>query len=160
MNAPVCRKLPYAFIPVLIIITVLLGYANSSTRLSSERATKQNGAKIWAAISVNEPVFIAGWTKNLQINFILVNDSGAAINPEIEASEIVVNGETWADSNFIFSNGPRDNRFTSLPPKDYLLVGYALGERFTEPDIYRVSWRGRNFEAPEIVFRVLPKKQR
>jgi hypothetical protein len=144
----------------ILMITVLLGCAGSSTKLSSKGTTKQSGAKIWAAITINEPVFIAGWTKNLQINFTLVNDGAATINPEIEASEIIVNGETWADSNFIFGNGPKDNRFTALPPKDYLLFGYALGERFNEPGIYRVSWKGKTFEAPEIVFRILPQNQK
>ena len=144
----------------VLMITVLLGCASSSTKLSSKGTTKQSGAKIWAAITVNEPVFIAGWTKNLQIYFTVVNDGDTTINPEIGESEIIVNGKTWADSNLIFGNGPRDNRFEALPPKDYLLFGYALGERFNEPGIYRVSWKGKTFEAPEIVFRILPQKQK
>lgn len=143
-----------------LMIAVLLGFASSSTKLSSKGTTKQSGAKIWAAISVNEPIFIAGSTKNLQIYFTLVNDGATTINPEIEASEIIVNGKTWADSSLIFGSGLRDNRFTALPPRDYLLFTYALGERFKEPGIYKVSWKGKTFEAPEIVFRILPQKQK
>jgi hypothetical protein len=127
----------------ILMITVLLGCANSSTKLSSKGTPKQSGAKIWAAISVNQPVFVGGWTANLQINFTLVNDGATTINPEIGSSEIIVNGKTWADSSLIFGNGPRDHRFTELPPKDYLLFGYALGERFNEPGIYKVSWKGK-----------------
>src|SRR5262249_30750315 len=141
-----------------IILTIaLLGCASRSTKLSFREATKESVAEIWAAISVNEPVFVAGWTKDLQINFPLFIDSDNTINSDIEASEIIVNGKPLADSRFIFSNGPRDNRFNALPPKDYLLLGCALGERFSEPGIYKVSWKGRTFEAPEIVFRVLPQ---
>jgi hypothetical protein len=34
----------------------------------------------------------------------------------------------------------------------------ALGRYFKEPGIYKVSWRGEGFEAPTIVFRVMPRK--
>jgi hypothetical protein len=139
------------------VLAVLLSCVNSSTTPVPE---EQNRVRFWAAISVNEPVFISGWTNNLQIYFALVNDSNITANPEIESSQIIVNGKAWSDSGFIFSNGIRHDRFTALPPKDYLLFTYALGDRFNEPGIYKVVWKGKAFESPEIVFRVLPKKQK
>jgi hypothetical protein len=132
----------------ILIITVCL--AVLVPRPNFHQKGKQSEAPIWSSISVNELVFIAGSTANLQIYFTLVNDGAATIDPEIGASEIIVNGKTWADSYLIFGNGPRDNRFTALPPKDYLLFGYALGERFNEPGIYRVSWCRRARQNVEI----------
>lgn len=71
----------------------------------------------------------------------------------------MVNGEELADSGLVLGNGPRDARSAALPPGDHLSFGYALGDHFREPGIYRVSWRGANFRSPEVVFRVLPDRE-
>src|SRR5262249_36738433 len=142
---------------VFIAITIFIA-ACLSKQSTSDQSESKDRHEIWAAISVNEPVFVQGWTKNLQIYFTLVNDGSATVNPEIRSSQIVVNGKAWEDSGYIFSNGPRDNRFEALPVGDYLLFTYALGDRFTTPGIYRVSWKGSGFESQEIIFRVLPQK--
>jgi hypothetical protein len=127
--------------------------------LSSTNAERQQDRRtLWAAVSVSEPVFEVGWTKNLQINFALVNDGRETINPTITSSEIIVNGMALKDSAFIFGNGPRDTRWNALPPGDSLRFGYAMGDRFKEPGIYTVSWKGNGFESSAVVFRVLPKK--
>jgi RNA polymerase sigma factor (sigma-70 family) len=114
---------------------------------------------LWAGLSINQPVFTEGDINLLQLTFTLVNDGDKVIDPKITTSaKIVVNGKPLPDSAFIFGNGPRDARFTALPPGDYLLFGSGLGSRFKKPGVYRVHWEGDGFRSPEIVFRVLPKK--
>jgi hypothetical protein len=119
-------------------------------------APKANG--IWAALGVNRVVFRQSEVKGLTIEFTLVNDGEATIDPKIGESRIVVQGKELADSGLIMGNGPRDARFTALPPGEHLSFSYSLGDHFKEPGIYRVSWRGANFRSPEVVFRVLPEK--
>jgi hypothetical protein len=119
-------------------------------------APKRGG--LWAALGVNHVVFRRGEVKELNLEFTLVNDGEATIDPKIAESRIVVNGQELADSGFILGNGPRDARFAALPPGDHLQFGYALGDYFKEPGLYRVSWRGTNFRSPEVAVRVLPDK--
>ena len=139
----------------LVIAVVAVGLLLLS-RTNAER--QQDHRTLWAAVSVSEPVFEAGWTKNLQINFALVNDGRETLNPTIASSEIIVNGEALKDSAFIFGNGPKDARWKALSPGDSLRFSYAMGDRFKEPGIYTVSWKGDGFESAAVVFRVLPNK--
>jgi hypothetical protein len=94
----------------------------------------------------------------LIVEFTLVNDGEATIDPKIGASRIVVNGTELEDSGLILGNGPRDARFDALPPGDNLRFVYALGDHFKEPGVYRVSWQGASFRSPEVEFRVLLEK--
>ena len=93
------------------------------------------------------------------MHFALVNDGDKTLNPEIESSELLVNGKQLKDWAFIIGQGPRDDRFAALPPGDHLLFGYALGDHFQKPGIYKLSWKGKNFQSSQIGFRVLPKKE-
>ena len=119
---------------------------------------KQEHPNLWAALSVSRPLFHAGSTKELFIHFTLVNDGSKTINPKIESSKIIINGEELKDSSFILSNGPRDSRWNALPPGDTLEFTYALEDYFKKPGTYTVSWKSDNFESPTIVFRVMPNK--
>ena len=83
---------------------------------------------LWAAITVNHAVFRSGETRDLRIEFTLVNDGDKALDPQIGKSRIIVNGEELSDSGLILSNGPRDARFGALPPGATLQFGYALGK--------------------------------
>ena len=116
--------------------------------------------RLWAAISVSEPLFQEGWTKDLSIHFTLVNDGGETLDPQLTASNIIINGKELKETGFILGNGPRDARWNALPPGESLRFNYALGEYFKEPGIYEVAWKGKGFEAPAIVFRVMPRKNR
>jgi hypothetical protein len=117
--------------------------------------------KLWAGISVSQPVFVG---KNdtvpgiFQINFTMINDGDKTIDPEISSSKLLINGKELKDWPILVSNGPKDNRFKALPPGDYLLFGSGLGKYFEEPGIYKVSWQGKAFQSNEIEFRVLPEK--
>jgi RNA polymerase sigma factor (sigma-70 family) len=127
----------------------------------STRAPLPVAPRLWAGISVTQPVFESkNTTINgiFQINFTVVNDGDKTIDPDIGSSELLVNGKPMKDWDFIIHNGPRDDRWTALPPGDCLEFGYGLGDRFEKPGIYRVQWKGKNFQSAEIVFRVLPRK--
>ncbi len=129
--------------------------ANEEARsATTPPATEPNGG-LWAALGVNHPVFDQGAVKDLNIEFTLVNDGPETVNPKLTESQIVVNGKALEDSAFILGNGPRDGRFEALPPGNSLRFGYALGKYFETPGVYRVAWRGGNFQSPEIVLRVL-----
>ena len=123
-------------------------------------AESKGERRLWAAITVNQPIFVEGQTERLNMTFTLVNDGVETINPGIAATHLVVNGKELADSVMIFGNGPRDARFDALPPGQHLLFGYALGEYFNNHGIYRVSWAGNGFKSPELVFRVMPQSDK
>jgi hypothetical protein len=114
--------------------------------------------KLWASMSVSRPVFEKGAGDSFVIYFALVNDSDKTINPDLDSSRLLVNGKELKDWPFIVSQGPRDARWQALPAGDYLSFAYAMGRYFDEPATFKVAWKGKDFEAAEIVFRVMPKK--
>src|SRR5262249_16793575 len=116
--------------------------------------------RLWAAVTLNHPVFEQGGTKDLSIEFAVVNESDMTIDPKNGESRIAIHGQDLADSARILSNGPRDTRYSALPPGDHLRFVYALGDPFRRPGVYRVSWRGEGFQSPEVVFRVVPRSGR
>jgi hypothetical protein len=123
----------------------------------AQKAVKGQG-DLWASITVSKAVFEEGeGTSSLQIHFALVNDGKKLVDPEIKSSQLLVNDKELKDWAFIIAGGPRDARFTALPPGDYLSFSYALGKHFAKPGIYKLHWKGKGFDAPEIVFRVVPK---
>ena len=140
-------------------IHLAVGILGLGLLLLNGAGAKQNqkSPHLWAAISVSDPLFHEGWTKDLALHFTVVNDGSEPIDPKIVASKIIINGKGLEDSAVIFGNGPRDARWNALPPADSLRFTYALGEYFKQPGIYKVSWTGEGFEAAEIVFRVMPK---
>ena len=115
---------------------------------------------LWAAVSVNHAVLKQGQTKDLSIEFTLVNDGAKVIDPQIAESRILINGAELSVSGSILSTGLKDAQVKALSPGNNLQFGVALGDHFTEPGTYRVSWKGTGFQSPEIVIRVLPEKAR
>jgi len=95
---------------------------------------------VWAGLSVNHPIFKAGQTKDLRIEFTLVNDGDKVIDPKIADSRIVINGMERTDSGIIFSGVEKGSRFKALSPGDSLQFSLPLGDRFMEPGTYRISW--------------------
>lgn len=119
-------------------------------------AQSSSEPKLWAAISVNEPVFIEGHLETLQIFFNVVNDGTTVAKPNIEASHLYVNGVEPQDWSFVINNGLRARYYDGLPPGEVLRIGYGLGRYFEKPGIYKVGWSGPGYKAPEITFRVMP----
>jgi hypothetical protein len=137
---------------LLLVIPVLI---------SADTPKKEAGksaSKLWAAISVNHPILDHGLRGDpFMIHFGLLNDSNKTIKPDLDSSQLLINGKNLKDWDFIIFNGPRDDRWDTLPPGDYLLFGIALGTHFEKPGVYKVIWKGKGFQSPEIVFRVVPK---
>jgi len=114
-------------------------------------------AKLWAAISVAQPVFSVKETGTLLLNFAVVNDGETVANPNIEASHLFINGSEPNDWRTIIGSGPRTADFSALPPGRTLSFTYQLGSRyFAAPGVYTVRWEGPNYRSPEITFRVMP----
>jgi hypothetical protein len=112
--------------------------------------------QLWAAISVNEPVFIEGHVETLQIYFSVVNDGTTVANPEVRLSHLYINGVEPQDWTWVISNGPRSEYFWALPPGQVLTFTYGLGRYITTPGIYKVSWSGPGYKTSEITLRVIP----
>src|SRR5262249_43727471 len=71
-------------------------YWSNEVTLQVEAEDPPAKSKLWAAISVSQPVFVA---KNVtvsgifQINFTVVNDGDMTVDPEISTSKLFVNGK-------------------------------------------------------------------
>ena len=124
-----------------------------------EQIAKQE-KKLWAAISASTP--IRDWpalsVDVFMVQFGLVNDGDKTVDPEIESSQLLVNGKQLENWDHIIGNGPRSKNWKALAPKDHVHFGYALGKHFEEPGIYKLKWKGKDFESAEIVLRVMPKR--
>jgi hypothetical protein len=121
--------------------------------------------KLWSAISVRWPLEREGEaTKRITIYFALVNDGDKPVAPKVDSSRLFINGteyEGWSKvvEHVGVVNGKRVKRFDALPPGEELLFGEVLDDAFRQPGTYRVRWEGEGFRSPEIMFRVMPKKE-
>jgi hypothetical protein len=98
-----------------------------------------------AHISLSAPAFTVETVPDLQVHFSLKNTGKKIVNPNITASELVIDGQAYKESAFLFGNGPRDSRFSNLPPGDKIEFAYPLGHLFQQPGEHVLSWRGKNF---------------
>jgi hypothetical protein len=121
----------------------------------------QPTAKLWAAISVPQPIYVEGSeTDRLQVYFGIYNGGDSTVSPNVESSHLFVNGVEPSDWQIVISNGIRNELFASLPPGETLQFTYLLGPRyFQKPGIYTVRWQGENFKSPELTFRVVPRNR-
>lgn len=69
-----------------------------------EPRSTPHSTKLWAAISVPEPVFQAGQTGKLQVYFAVVNDGDTAISPKIGSSHFFINGDEPKDWLFVINS--------------------------------------------------------
>ena len=123
-------------------------------------ADQPKAGSLWAGLSVNHAIFKAGQTKDLRIEFTLVNDGDKEIDPKIADSRIVINGKELSDSGLILSSVQKGARFKALSPGESLQFDCLLGDQFKEPGTYRISWKGAGFESPEIMLRTLAVEAR
>jgi hypothetical protein len=123
-------------------------------------AHEKKAGSLWAGLSVNHPIFKVGQTNDLRIEFTLVNDRDKPIDSKIADSQIIINGKELNDSGLILSSVQKGDRSNALPPGQSLRLDCLLGDRFKEPGIYRISWKGAGFQSSEIVIRILPKEAR
>jgi len=116
---------------------------------------------VWAGISVNQAIFRQEELEDqgaLLIKCALVNDGDKTAATDVDSWRIIINGKQLNESNTsrMFGNGSRME--DTLPPGGHAQVAKAMGVYFKEPGTYKVSWKGKTFASPEIVFRVLPRK--
>jgi hypothetical protein len=123
-------------------------------------ADQKKAGSLWAGLSVNHPIFRAGQTKDLRIEFTQVNDGDQVIDSKIPESQIVINGKELSGSGMILGSVQKGDRFKALSPGESLQFDCLLGDQFKEPAIYRVVWKGAGFQSSEIVLRVLPDRAR
>jgi hypothetical protein len=137
-------------------------YAGNIQAANGALATNGTGPSpgLWAALRVNHAVLSPTEAKDLDVEFSLVNDGDAVVDPKLAESRILINGKVLEESGLILGNGPRDARARALGPGDHLRLAYALGDFFKKPGTYRVSWRGTNFQSSDVVFRVLGDEKR
>jgi hypothetical protein len=121
-------------------------------------AEKPGAGARWAGLSVNHPIFRVGQTKDLRIEFTLVNDGDKVIAPSIPESHIIINGKEIAASGVILSSVPKGGSSKTLSPGESLQFDCLLGDRFKEPGTYRIYWKGADFHSPEVVLRILPDR--
>jgi|ERR1035438_3655821 hypothetical protein len=62
--------------------------------------------KLWAAISVQNPVFPKNRAYDLAITFAIVNDGRTPVNPGLGSSRLFINGVELHDWHMIAINGP------------------------------------------------------
>ena len=133
--------------------------AFATAKLGTTDQTK--AGSLWAGLSANHAIFKAGQTKDLRIEFTLVNDDDdKVIDPNIADSRIVINGNERTDSGMIFGGVEKGTRLRELSPGDSLQFSLSLVEQFREPGTYRISWKGDGFHSQEIVLRILPEGAR
>lgn len=145
-----------------VALLLLAASVSPAADTPKKEATKME-KKLWVAISVNKPIVERGAAGDpFMMHFALLNDGDKTINPrpEVESSQLLVNGKELKDWSFIVANGIRDKRWEALPPGDYLTFGYSLGNYFDKPGTYKVTWKGRGFESAAVVFRVVPKREK
>ncbi len=139
-----------------LLAGALLASAEPQEREKAPEATK----KLWAAISVSHPVYVPREQGELgdpfMIRFGLVNDGNQVVDPDLDASQLLINGKPLPEWRVIIGNGPEPKNRHALPPGQRISFGYEFGRHFTKPGIYKVVWKGKGFESPEIIFRVLP----
>jgi hypothetical protein len=130
---------------------------NSAQASLSTRKTRNLNQPIWAGLSINHAVFKARQTKDLRIEFTLVNDGDKVIDPKIAESHIFINGNEFTEPGSVFG---KDASFKALSPGEILRFDWLLGDYLKEPGLYQVSWKGVGFQSSEIVLRILPDKAR
>ena len=162
------RSVPLILVAALIAVTA--GAQEAPKPKEAPKAVK--GTKLWAAVSVSDTILNwddLAWKTELRppfmIHFYLVNDGDKVVDPKLTSSRLFINGKECDGKEgrinwpLNIGNGPRDDRWEALPPGDYLSFGYAMGDHFKKPGIYRIKWKGESFDAPEVVFRVMPPEK-
>jgi hypothetical protein len=88
---------------------------------------------LWAAISVQNPVFPKIRAYDLAITFAIVNDGRTPVNPGLGSSRLSINGVELHDWHMIVANGPCTSFCEALPPGRTLLFSKGLGNYFKKP---------------------------
>src|SRR5579871_1195073 len=115
----VAGALIVAFLPGLGFGQVKSGEPVKTVRISgrvedqTSRGQKTKPAsRLWAAITVPQPIFEEGGeVEHLQIDFGVVNDGHSTVNPNVESSHLFINGVEPQDWRMVIGNGGRSSWF-------------------------------------------------
>ncbi|HTK74510.1 MAG TPA: hypothetical protein VL371_04580 [Gemmataceae bacterium] len=153
-----------ASIAAVAVGALIGGFAIADIPKRNNEKENTEEKPIWAGITASHAVIAtdhANFNAGLTILFALVNDSDKLIDPELVDSKIIVNGKELRPlirRTGTFS-GMINLRDLKLRPKESVEFGMGLGNEFKDPGIYRIAWKGKQFESAEVVFRVLPPKK-
>jgi hypothetical protein len=121
--------------------------ASATQDQQKSQGHKTTNAKLWAAISVTQPIYVEGGeTERLQIYFGVYNDGASAVGPNVESSHLYINGVEPPDWQII-GNGIRNDLFSSLPPGETLQFTYQVTVTFP-PACSRRAGGKRAFGSP------------
>ena len=110
-------------------------------------------SRVWAAVTVDSPIFHINQPINVMFAATNLSDTPIRLTELREETVLVINGKEWPDSRFTFTNGAHSTAQFLQPGKSMMFV-YQLTSVFKEPGLYRIVWRGKDFETLPIEFRV------
>jgi hypothetical protein len=122
---------------------------------------KEAQGKLWAVIGIVPPVSVRDRSNKHPswMELCLANDGTQTVETGAEDSVLVVNGQPRQTRDWLMpNNGPGGPEWFKLPPGGYTGFLRPLGWMITDPGIYRVSWNGKNFQSPEVVYRIIKAK--
>lgn len=150
--------------PVIVSVAVMCLIALTQPVFAQTAiAESPTNKRLWAGIGSHYSAYkvnAAGVFDNqVQIAFTVVNDGIMAADPELNASQLLVNGtviDRWPNQ-IAFGIGPAKNR-DSIPPGDLTMINMDLTSYFPKPGLYKVKWKGKAFQSNELILRVLKEK--
>src|SRR5438309_939361 len=148
-------------IAALIAGVLLTCLGSGGTRGQAIKPSVQDEPKLWAAASIDRTVFDP-YTFNVggpDIHLGLVNDDTRVRETGLRESVLMVNGrpiqsERW---DMTLKQRLRGDTWEKLRPGEYTVVSCPLWDFIKEPGTYRVSWKGKHFQSPEAVLRIVPR---
>jgi hypothetical protein len=92
------------------------------------------------------------------LHFVVRNVGTTEIDPQLGNSELLVNGRPWSGWPLTINNGPIDQRWDRLPPRDQLEFGRALSGALFEagPGRYEIVLRTSGVQSRPLVVTVTP----
>jgi hypothetical protein len=114
---------------------------------------KVSTSRVWAAVTVDSPIIQIDQPINVTFAATNLSDMPILMSDLRDDTVLVINGKEWAGSRFTFSNGARPVARFLEPGKSMMFV-YQLTSVFKEPGLYRIVWRGKDFETLPLEFRV------
>jgi hypothetical protein len=129
------------------------GAAVATARTVGTKTFQAPTPRVWTAVTVDMPIYQIGQAINIMFAATNLSDMPIQLTELRDDTVLVINVKEWPDSRFNFSNGPRPiARF--LPPGKSTLFAYQFTELFKAPGVYRIVWRGKDFETLPVEFRV------
>ena len=89
----------------IVVLATLLCVPHARSRCE----TREEPVKLWAAISVPQPVYYGAPSEmeRLEIHFAVVNDGNTTVDPKIAAAHFLINGVEPPQWPMVIGNGLR-----------------------------------------------------